>query len=52
MLKIETNKSGVKKLSGITYKMGHNIWQKAAQVGILDMLQKTWEWVEKKPTTH
>ena len=29
---------------------GNDVWQEATQEGILDILQKTWEWVEKKLT--
>ena len=33
-----------------TDKWGNNVWQEAAQEGILDILQKSWEWAEENLT--
>jgi len=42
----------LKKSNVITHRQwGNNVWQEAAQEGVLDMLQKTWECVDKKLTT-
>ena len=49
----DTNKRGEENnLLLATYKWGNNVWQEAAQEGILDLLQKSWEWAEENLTTE
>jgi len=41
----------IKKCNVISHRQwGNNVWQEEAQEGILDMLQKKWECVDKKLT--